>query len=75
MFQHMGNELRVNPHLLKAVDINTSFDASKGGALGGSIEMTTKDAQDFASKIRKRSNPKKWISDKYPIKNRKFDGI
>jgi hemoglobin/transferrin/lactoferrin receptor protein len=54
MFQHMGNELRVNPHLLKAVDINTSFDASKGGALGGSIEMTTKDAQDFASKDKKK---------------------
>lgn len=48
MFQHRGNELGVNPDLLKTVDIDTSFDASKGGALGGSIEMTTKDAQDFA---------------------------
>ncbi len=54
MFQHMGNELRVNPDLLKAVDIDTSFDASKGGALGGSIEMTTKNAQDFATKDKKK---------------------
>lgn len=47
MFQHRGNELGVNPDLLKVVNIKTSSDASKGGALGGSIEMTTKDAQDF----------------------------
>jgi hemoglobin/transferrin/lactoferrin receptor protein len=47
IFQHRGNELGINPDLLKAVDAKTSADASKGGALGGSIEMTTKDAQDF----------------------------
>ncbi|WP_418185007.1 TonB-dependent receptor domain-containing protein [Aliarcobacter vitoriensis] len=47
MFQHRGNELGVNPDLLKVVNIKTSPDASKGGALGGSINMTTKDAQDF----------------------------
>lgn len=54
IFQHRGNELRVNPDLLKTVDIDTSFDASKGAALGGSIEMTTKDAQDFATKNKKK---------------------
>lgn len=48
MFQHRSNELGINPDLLKVVDVKTSPDASKGGALGGSIEMTTKDAQDFA---------------------------
>lgn len=47
MFQHRGNELGVSPDLLKVVNIKTSTDASKGAALGGSIEMTTKDAQDF----------------------------
>ncbi|QKF74037.1 TonB-dependent siderophore receptor [Aliarcobacter faecis] len=47
MFQHRGNELGVSPELLKVVDIKTSTDASKSGALGGSINMTTKDAQDF----------------------------
>src|SRR5574344_2434564 len=48
MFQHRANEMGINPDLLKVVDVKTSPDASKGGALGGSIEMTTKDAQDFA---------------------------
>lgn len=48
IFQHRGNELGVNPDLLKVVDVKTSPDASKGGALGGSIQMSTKDAQDFA---------------------------
>ncbi|OCL94314.1 TonB-dependent receptor domain-containing protein [Arcobacter porcinus] len=47
MFQHRSNELGINPDLLKVVDIKTSGDASKSGALGGSIEMSTKDAQDF----------------------------
>lgn len=47
MFQHRGNELGISPELLKVVDIKTSTDASKSGALGGSINMTTKDAQDF----------------------------
>ena len=53
MFQHRSNELGINPDLLKVVDVNTSPDASKAGALGGSIEMSTKDAQDFV-----RSNKK-----------------
>jgi hemoglobin/transferrin/lactoferrin receptor protein len=47
VFQHRGNELGINPDLLKVVDARTSSDASKCGALGGSIEMSTKDAQDF----------------------------
>ncbi|MBL3520489.1 TonB-dependent receptor [Arcobacter lanthieri] len=47
MFQHRGNELGVNPDLLKVANIKTSPDASKAGALGGSINMSTKDAQDF----------------------------
>lgn len=47
MFQHRSNELGINPDLLKVVDIKTSNDASKSQALGGSIEMSTKDAQDF----------------------------
>ncbi|OCL87675.1 TonB-dependent heme receptor A precursor [Aliarcobacter thereius] len=47
MFQHRSNELGINPDLLKVVNIKTSNDASKGQALGGSIEMSTKDAQDF----------------------------
>lgn len=47
MFQHRSNELGINPDLLKVVDIKTSNDASKSQALGGSIQMSTKDAQDF----------------------------
>ncbi|MFA7022429.1 TonB-dependent receptor domain-containing protein [Aliarcobacter sp.] len=47
MFQHRSNELGINPDLLKVVDIKTSNDASKSEALGGSIQMSTKDAQDF----------------------------
>jgi hemoglobin/transferrin/lactoferrin receptor protein len=47
IFQHRGNELGINPDILKVVDIRTAPDATKAGALGGSIEMTTKDAQDF----------------------------
>ena len=47
IFQHRGNELGINPDILKVVNIKTAPDASKGGALGGSVEMTTKDAQDF----------------------------
>ncbi|MDX4035522.1 TonB-dependent receptor domain-containing protein [Aliarcobacter skirrowii] len=47
MFQHRSNELGINPDLLKVVDIKTSNDASKTQALGGSIQMSTKDAQDF----------------------------
>jgi len=49
IFQHRGNELGINPDILKVVNVKTSPDASKGGALGGSIEMTTKDAQDFVT--------------------------
>ena len=47
IFQHRGNEVGINPDILKIVNVKTSPDASKGGALGGSIEMTTNDAQDF----------------------------
>jgi len=47
IFQHRGNELGINPDILKVVKVKTSPDASKGGSLGGSIEMSTKDAQDF----------------------------
>ena len=47
MFQHRGNELGINPDLLKVVDVKTSVDASQSSALGGSIIMSTKDAQDF----------------------------
>jgi len=49
IFQHRGNELGINPDILKAVNVKTAPDASKGGSLGGSIEMTTKDAQDFVT--------------------------
>lgn len=47
IFQHRGNELGINPDILKVVDVKTAPDASKGGALGGAVEMSTKDAQDF----------------------------
>ena len=47
IFQHRGNEIGINPDILKVVDVNTAPDASKGGALGGSVEMSTKDAQDY----------------------------
>jgi hemoglobin/transferrin/lactoferrin receptor protein len=48
MFQHRGNELGVNPEILKQVEVKTYTDASdNSGALGGSIIMETKDAQDF----------------------------
>ncbi|WP_121627041.1 TonB-dependent receptor domain-containing protein [Poseidonibacter antarcticus] len=47
IFQHRGNELGINPDILKVLNVKTAPDASKGGALGGSVEMTTKDAQDF----------------------------
>jgi len=47
IFQHRGNEVGINPDILKVVNVKTAPDASKGGALGGSVEMTTKDAQDF----------------------------
>ncbi|MBU3013959.1 TonB-dependent receptor [Poseidonibacter lekithochrous] len=47
IFQHRGNELGINPDILKVVKVKTSPDVSKGGSLGGSVEMTTKDAQDF----------------------------
>lgn len=50
MFQHRGNELGVNADLLKVVDIKTHTDASNSSALGGSIKMLTKDAQDFVKK-------------------------
>lgn len=47
IFQHRGNELGVNPDILKVVNVKTAPDASKSGSLGGAIEMETKDAQDF----------------------------
>lgn len=47
MFQHRGNELGINPDLLKSVDVRTSSNAALGSALGGSVVMKTKDAQDF----------------------------
>ena len=47
IFQHRGNEIGINPDILKVVNVKTAPGASKGGALGGSVEMTTKDAQDF----------------------------
>jgi len=47
IFQHRGNEVGINPDILKIVNVKTAPDASKGAALGGSVEMTTKDAQDF----------------------------
>ncbi|MCT7445766.1 TonB-dependent receptor domain-containing protein [Aliarcobacter skirrowii] len=53
MFQHRSNELGINPDLLKVVDIKTSNDASKSQALGGSIQMSTKDAQDFVKDDKK----------------------
>jgi len=47
IFQHRGNEIGINPDILKIVDVRTAPDASKSGALGGAVEMITKDAQDF----------------------------
>lgn len=47
MFQHRGNELRINTDILKSVEVRTSSNAALGAALGGSIVMKTKDAQDF----------------------------
>jgi len=47
IFQHRENEIGINPDILKVVNVKTAPDASKGRALGGSVEMTTKDAQDF----------------------------
>jgi len=47
VFQHRGNELGVNPDVLKVVNVRTAPDASKAGALGGAVEMGTKDAQDY----------------------------
>ncbi|RXK13274.1 TonB-dependent receptor [Halarcobacter mediterraneus] len=50
IFQHRGNELGVNPDILKQVQVKTYTDASdNSGALGGSIIMETKDAQDFVT--------------------------
>lgn len=54
MFQHRGNELGINPDLLKTLEVRTAPDASQSGALGGSIKMTTKDAQDFTNSNKKR---------------------
>lgn len=49
MFQHRGNIPQVNVDILKSVNVQTMGNAEKGkGALGGSISMTSKDAQDFA---------------------------
>ncbi|MCB5160473.1 TonB-dependent receptor domain-containing protein [Marinomonas algarum] len=47
IFQHRGNELGINPDILKVVDVQTAPDASNAGALGGALSMTTKDAKDF----------------------------
>ena len=49
VFQHKANVLGFNPDLLKVIDVKTASDASNGSALGGSIIMNTKDAQDFVS--------------------------
>lgn len=50
MFQHRGNELGANPDILKQVRVKTYTDAAdSSGALGGSIIMETKDAQDFVT--------------------------
>ncbi|MDY0321193.1 MAG: TonB-dependent receptor [Arcobacteraceae bacterium] len=48
LFQHRSNMTGVDADLLKKVDIQTTSSAENGkGALGGSISMTTKDAQDL----------------------------
>jgi len=48
LHQHRGNIMGIDPDLLKSVEINTAPSAQNGaGALGGSISMTTKDAQDL----------------------------
>lgn len=47
IFQHRGNELGINPDILKVVDVQTAPDASKSAALGGVLFMVTKDAKDF----------------------------
>jgi hemoglobin/transferrin/lactoferrin receptor protein len=47
IFQHRSNEVGINPDILKVVNVKTAPDASNGGALGGAIEMSTKDAKDF----------------------------
>ena len=47
IFQHRGNELGVNPDILKVINIQTAPDASKANALSGAMTMQIKDAQDF----------------------------
>lgn len=47
IFQHRGNEIGINPDVLKVVNVRTAPDASKASALGGAVEMSTKDAQDY----------------------------
>ena len=48
LHQHRGNVMGIDPDLLKMVNVSTAPNAQNGaGALGGSISMTTKDAQDF----------------------------
>ena len=48
MSQHRSNMSGIEADLLKRVDVKTTANAEKGkGALGGSIAMTTKDAQDL----------------------------
>ena len=47
VFQHRGNELGIDPDILKVVQVQTAPDASKPSSLGGSVEMTTKEAADF----------------------------
>jgi len=47
IFQHRGNELGINPDILKVMDIQTAPDATNSGSLGGALLMETKDARDF----------------------------
>jgi len=47
VFQHRGSEIGINPDILKVINVKTAPDASKAAALGGAVEMSTKDAQDF----------------------------
>lgn len=51
LFQHRGNTPGIDPYLLKAVNITTLPSSDQGsGALGGSIQYETVDAQDLLKK-------------------------
>lgn len=51
LFQHRGGMLRLEPHLLKEVEVSVGpGSADQGaGALGGAVTFTTVDAQDLLS--------------------------